>query len=65
MAKRPEDAGPTETAETVEQGETLNVIAFAPTEKKTMDLPEGHSADVITLHAPAEGVNSQVVAGKT
>ena len=65
MAKRPEDTGLTETAGMQEQDGGQNVLAFAPSEKKTTDLPEGHSADVITLHAPAAGTGSKAAAGKT
>lgn len=66
MAYEPEDAGLTETADT---SDVANVVAFVPPTSSTTDtpadLPEGHSADVISLRPSPEDAAEKVLAATT
>ena len=66
MAYEPEDAGLTETADT---SDVANVVAFVPpassNTETSADLPEGHSADVISLHPTPDDAARKVQAATT
>lgn len=66
MAYEPEDAGLTETADT---SDVANVVAFVRPASSTPDtpaeLPEGHSADVISLRPSSEDAAKKVLAATT
>jgi hypothetical protein len=66
MAHEPEDAGLTETAGT---SDVANVVAFVPpassSPETSADLPEGHSADVISLRPASDNAAKKVQAATT
>ncbi|MEP0069993.1 hypothetical protein [Pyruvatibacter sp.] len=66
MAYEPEDAGLTETADT---SDVANVVAFVPpassSTETSAELPEGHSADVISLRPTPDEAAKKVQAATT
>ncbi len=66
MAYEPEDAGLTDTADT---SDVANVVAFVPpassSPETSAELPEGHSADVISLRPASDDAARKVQAAKT